>query len=376
MENIISIMRQLQLTDKSAIQLNKSDPDYIIDLSYQESNNDPLIAAACSNFTIRLMSRTRLTPVSTIKGHKDTITKVQFGKTDDHLVFSCSRDKSIRCWDTRTSPVKEAQTYKTPPSVKADILSLDVSSSDRLLCAGTEMVSNDSYLLFWDCRQTNVLGCYGDCHQDDITQVSFQPGSDRFLASGSADGLLCTFDLQETSEDDALQITCNAMSDVSRVGWCGKDRQQCVYCVTSDHSVHVWEALQGETYCTVSDLTNSPKMPSDYIIDCIPELSAIDDKHSVVVLTGTHSGLLRLMSCSDEGAHQLTDLKNGHTATVRCSHWDSKTKTLLTGGEDSLVCLWSSEGSTKVLVTQTKSSGKIKSKQADDDKKPYSKKKK
>ena len=45
-------------------------------------------------------------------------------------------------------------------------------------------------------------------------QLSFQPGSDKMLASGSSDGLVCTFDLTETCEDDSLQTTCNAESDV------------------------------------------------------------------------------------------------------------------------------------------------------------------
>ncbi|BFZ19466.1 hypothetical protein BsWGS_22504 [Bradybaena similaris] len=262
------------------------------------------------------------------------------------------------------------------------MLSLDISHTDRLLCAGTEQTASDSYLLFWDTRQNSLLGCYSECHQDDITQVCFQPGSDRYLASGSADGLVCTFDLTETAEDDALQITSNAESDVARVGWCGS-KVDCVYCVTSDNVFHVWDAHEGDSCCTVDCFSGASEGASvDYIIDCIPEVTASTDRSSAVLLVGSHGGSLQLLLCSDRSAdtRTLASLNGGHTATVRCSKWDAKTQSLLTGGEDSLVCLWSTGPSVQFSDkgNKTKSLAKIKGKVSVSEhaKKPYSKKQK
>uniref|UniRef100_A0A0B7ASG4 WD repeat-containing protein 89 n=1 Tax=Arion vulgaris TaxID=1028688 RepID=A0A0B7ASG4_9EUPU len=377
---LIKSLQNLLLTDKSTIDTNKSEGDYILDLAVQNSS-DPLIAAVYSDFTIRLMSKNGLKHSSTISGHKDTVTKVQFGQSDVHMVYSCSKDKTIRCWDTRTSTTKEVKLFQAPPAVTSEFLSLDVSHSDLLLCAGTEMVDNDSYLLFWDNRQNSLLGCYSECHQDDVTQVCFQPGSDRNLASGSADGLVCIFDLAETSEDDALQITANAESDVSRVGWCGgQNGTDCVYCVTSDNSFRVWDAQEGDNCCTVSNLSEVYEGGAvDYIVDCIPELTACSNNRSTaVLLTGSYSGHLRLLSCTDQDNVKctLSSLDAGHTATVRCSHWDSKTQTLLTGGEDSQVCLWSPGPLTQISNKSSKAESRGKMIVTEHSRKPYNKTKK
>lgn len=47
----------------------------------------------------------------------------------------------------------------------------DVSCDGRFLVAGTEVLTDDSFLLFWDVRTTKLLGGYWDTHQGDITQV-------------------------------------------------------------------------------------------------------------------------------------------------------------------------------------------------------------
>lgn len=38
--------------------------------------------------------------------------------------------------------------------------------------AGTDVLKDDAFLLFWDIRNTNLLGGYWDTHQGDITQVT------------------------------------------------------------------------------------------------------------------------------------------------------------------------------------------------------------
>ncbi|XP_005095487.1 WD repeat-containing protein 89 [Aplysia californica] len=378
MENVSELLQQLNqlhLAEKSAVQIHKAEPDYVLDFAVQSSEPDPLVAAVCSNFNIRLMLRSRLTTKTSLCGHKSTVTGVTFGKTDPNVAFSCSKDKSVRCWDVRTN--SETQILKTPPNVQGDFLSVDVSHSDHLLCAGTEKISDDAFLLFWDLRKRAVLGCYNECHDDDITQVSFKPGSDQYLASGSSDGLVCTFDLSETSEEDALQVTSNASSDVARVGWCGED-DSCVYCVTSDNMFYVWDALEGDELSAIEDLQSvlGEASPVQYLVDCIPELTAVTDKSSALTVGGTHSGDVQLISHSSSGSHISATLSGGHSATIRCSHWDNKSKTLLTGAEDSLLCLWSMDADASFSAnTKEKAANKMRGKASvtGDGRKPYNK---
>jgi len=370
--DVLQQLEQLHLTQKTAVQITKAEPDYVLDFAVQ-SRSDPLVAAACSNFNIRVLLQSRLTAKGILEGHENTITGICFGKTDEDRIYSCSADKSVRCWDARTN--KETQVLEAPPNVKAEYLTVDVSHSDRLICAGTEKLNDEAYLLFWDLRKNAILGCYNECHDDDITQVRFQPGSDQNLASGSADGLVCTFDLSETSEDDALLTTSNAQSDVVRVGWCGEDNG-CVYCLTSDNMFYVWEAKEGDELISIQDIQSllGESTSVQYLVDCIPEVSATgDEKSSAVLIGGSHNGDIQLISHSTSGSRVSTTLTGGHSATVRCSHWDHKSKTLLTGAEDSLLCLWSTDPDTS-FSTETKTSNKMKKRSsggAGD--KPYSK---
>ncbi|KAK3781930.1 hypothetical protein RRG08_053848 [Elysia crispata] len=382
MPHLLKDLENLSLAQKSSVNAKPTDVDYVVDISVQASrDSNPLIAAASSNSSICLMSKANLQLISTIQGHTDTITKVQFCKSNSHILYSSSKDKTLRCWDTRSS--KQAQFFQTPVSINVELLSMDVSQSGRLLCAGTESTKKESYLLFWDNRQPIGLGCYCECHQGDITQLSFQSGSDKNLASGSSDGLVCTFDLSEQCEDDSLQTTSNAESDVARVSWCGEDNS-CVYAVTTDNMFHVWDSLEGDSLSSIQSLEEvqgSTKNSSvDYILDCLPSLTAAaGDRSSAVLLTGTYSGSADVLWHREENnTNTVCSLSGGHSAPLRCSHWDAETRTLLTGAEDSVVCLWSIEQSeTSPVNIKTKHQGKMKSRTSlsSSEKRPYDKSK-
>lgn len=51
--------------------------------------------------------------------------------------------------------------------------SFDISSSGKVLCAGTNRFEEDSFLLFWDIRKSELAGGFWESHMDDITQVSW-----------------------------------------------------------------------------------------------------------------------------------------------------------------------------------------------------------
>ncbi len=107
-------------------------------------------------------------------------------------------------------------------------MSFDINCTGQFLCAGTEKVKDDSYLLFWDIRSTKHLGGYWESHQDDVShvnlrsalngliihsqncnrllQVQFHPTEPDTLASCSTDCLINIFDISQSDEDDALQF--------------------------------------------------------------------------------------------------------------------------------------------------------------------------
>lgn len=101
-----------------------------------------------------------------------------------------------------------------PNPLKKPILTFDLSVGDQFLCAGTELVKEDAYLLFWDLRSSKLMGAYWESHSDDVTTVKFHPTKPNLLASGSTDGLLNVYDLLEETEDDALLYSFNTDSSV------------------------------------------------------------------------------------------------------------------------------------------------------------------
>lgn len=52
------------------------------------------------------------------------------------------------------------------------ITCFDINQNGHLLCAGTELVGGDAFLLFWDLRKCpSLLGGYWQSHSDNITKV-------------------------------------------------------------------------------------------------------------------------------------------------------------------------------------------------------------
>ena len=45
-----------------------------------------------------------------------------------------------------------------------------------------------------------------------------------------------------------------------------------------------------------------------------------------------------------EGIQPVCRLEKGHEGVIRTSAWNMETKSLVTGGEDSILCFWSVEG--------------------------------
>ncbi|KAK7483045.1 hypothetical protein BaRGS_00025708 [Batillaria attramentaria] len=353
-QDLCTCLQKLGLQHKSAVSLEQTETDYVMDIAAQtKGGKDSLVAATSSNHTIRLFSRLSLAETAVLKGHEDVISGIQFLHSDPDLLLSSSHDKTVRIWDPRVSSTKEVQLFKAEGQADCSLLSGGINATDRLICAGTEKVSEDVYLLFWDRRKATLLGCYSESHDDDITQVVWHPVMDRYVLSGSTDGLLNVFDLVHKSEDDALMSTFNTEATVARAGWCGPDGNRYVYCITHMDTWHVWEYSECDSIQQIADIKEQfqGQRKVDYLVDCV-QGSAENDRWFLAA--GSHTGQLHLLDLASTDQVQIVaSLEGGHTDTVRCLHWDQQTETLVTGGEDSLLCLWS-PGATGISPVDTK----------------------
>lgn len=45
----------------------------------------------------------------------------------------------------------------------------DVNANDRLICAGTDELNHNVYLLFFDIRERRLMGGFFESHQEEVT---------------------------------------------------------------------------------------------------------------------------------------------------------------------------------------------------------------
>lgn len=291
------------------------------------------LALALSTYTLQLRSfETLALQYEVQQAHASTIHEIWTSSVVPHQLATCSSDKSVKLWDTRST-----QPSMVVP-VGHEVWSLSLNSSETLLVAGT-----DDCALFFDVRTGQRLGAYGESHVDAVTQVRFHPTRPAFVATASEDGVVCLFDSRLADEDEALESSVNVESAVTTMGFFGPQLDH-IYCLTGSETIdlwNVWTAARLHHYDTIRDDCNARGLATDYLIDCVYD----DASNELFVLAGSHEGDLNAVSIgmdvADAGKLQHTAaLRGGHTACVRCIHFDKESSTLYTGGEDTRLCKW------------------------------------
>ncbi|XP_066534723.1 WD repeat-containing protein 89 [Hoplias malabaricus] len=346
-----------------ARRLQPDDPSYVLDLALPPvpggSSSLDLLGASCSNHSVRLHSRETLRMWREYQGHTGAVFGVRFSPSSNDLLYTGSADGTVRCWDVRTPGSAATRVFRSDPA--HSYCSFDISCTDRVICAGTEQVGEDSLLVFWDNRMVRdggtekdrLLGVYSESHSDDITAVRFHPSQADRLASGATDGLVNIFDLSLGTEDDALVTTCNCDSSTSFLCWTGKNLDQ-LLCLSHDEGLHLWDLsrLDSDEPLTIfssPDARTLVPLPEGALLDYFVGGAWLEEAGHLLVVGGCHSGELHILECSASGLKLMTSLRGGHSATVRCFQWDPVGGGLLTGGEDGDLLQWKA-GAEEIIV--------------------------
>ncbi|KAJ6657978.1 hypothetical protein lerEdw1_001637 [Lerista edwardsae] len=346
MEKIKEQFSSLRIAQRCVL---TEDLAYLLDIDISRAEGSHLVAVSCSNKSIGVYNRETLSLLREYSSHPSLLSGVRFAHACESLLFSACSDRTVKCWDTRSASSEPVQLFCGYPSNV--FASFDISCNDLVICAGTEKVEEDAFMVFWDARggtnsassRKEPLGAYSESHNDDITKICFHPFKANLMVSGSTDGLVNVFDINKNNEDDALVTTCNSDSSVSFIGWAGKDYQQ-VYCTTHDEGFCWWDLAQLDTEEPIlllhipdaREVVSIENAKLKYFVGGFYH----EKLDKLLVVGGMAAGSIHFMECGAGGLSLVGTLGGGHSTTVRSFCWNEADNLLLTGGEDAQLLLW------------------------------------
>jgi len=314
-------------------QIEEHDPttyvcEFAISPKIAQPNNTTLeiIASADSSNSICLHSRQNLEFVGRITGHTDTITDLLFDKNSPFTLWSSSKDSTIKCWDLRTQSVCHTLQARRP------VGAFDISG--RAVAAGCAET-----ITFWDISKlsSSPIASFTESHTEEITHMSFHPTVADKLFTASQDGLVCVFDMEKSNEDDALLTVLPTEISIEKFGFAGPMLGE-VYIISSDHTLSIWNVEQCTEQVKFTDVRQltQEKMIVDYLIDCHYQPTS----NTLYVISGDVRGGVGILEVSKDGLTPVARLSGGHNRVVRFVDWNDQDKRVITGGEDTKLCLW------------------------------------
>ncbi|KAG0307623.1 WD repeat-containing protein 89 [Dissophora globulifera] len=323
---------------------------YIFDIVANSSN---LIVSA-SNNEIKLYNPATLAIKNILKFHTNTITQIK--AHGENILMSSSKDGSLGVWDLRTEG-KPVQVFSTP--ARDPLLSFDISSSEQLLAAGTELVNYDANIHFFDARSNSstIIKTYAESHNDDITQVKFHPTNPLRLMTGAVDGLICQFDLTDMDEDEGLLLVSNMGSSVHKIGYFGPSSEY-IYCLSHMETLSLWNSDEADAIHEFGDIrgVSNPSLglTLDYGIDCQYEA----ESGRLFLISGSNEGNINILHVKADSLQLCQVLGGVHSEIVRSTYWDAKRGILYSGGEDARLGLWTSSPATSAASSPLGSSSR------------------
>jgi WD repeat-containing protein 89 len=107
-----------------------------------------------------------------MKGEKNIfeqpVSGIQFFKDDPNTVLASTSVGEIHMYDLRS--FSRIHTFEDDSELVVKPVScFDVNANNRLICAGTDELNHNVYLLFFDIRERRLMGGFFESHQEEVT---------------------------------------------------------------------------------------------------------------------------------------------------------------------------------------------------------------
>lgn len=227
----------------------------------------------------------------------------------------------------------------------------DVNANSRLICAGTDELNHEVYLLFFDIRERRLMGGFFESHQEEITDVKFHPTDPDCVASGSTDGLINVFDCKKESEDDALKYCLNTEGTVAKLKWHHQDK---LSCITNTNDLHLYDVNEQDLLKKWDRAAITAAIQRKSVIDCnlVDCFNYGSDEMMCLTTSNFNKGeCLRSMKFNQTSLDPLGDFTK-NTQIIRTSLYNEKDNVLFTFGESGIISVWK-EGTAEASTSST-----------------------
>ncbi|KAK8844067.1 hypothetical protein IAR55_006861 [Kwoniella newhampshirensis] len=363
-------------------------------LSITPSASFPHLLLRHPSPSITIVDNQTLQPIEQLQGgHTGLISAIATDR--EGAVWSSGKDARVVRWDERTR--RAATVIKASVRKPIPVLALTVSERDHLVIGGTELVSSESHILFWDTRHPSVPAyTHSSTHSDDITHLSLLPSTntflsssssssngpplpDRLLLSASTDGLVALSNMKESDEDEAVVATDNWGQSIADAGGYMHKGKMKVWARSDMDAVAIWDVGKGDeeelelqnhieypsdlfkfkdfklpqlgpntTQTAAEERQSKTHLKSDYLIDVTPSLG-VSKSGAPIVSVGTNEGDMIIQHYSPTSksytpsSYFLTNPNpsRGHKDVIRAIHHDLTNEAIYTGSEDGVLSGWS-----------------------------------
>lgn len=166
------------------------------------SPNGDYIATASGDYTAKLWDATGK-PKATLEGHQAVVQDISFHPTRN-LIATASEDKTVKLWNFNGQMLKNITGHS------------DLAMSVRFSPDGARIAtaSDDRTIKLWNLDGTPITTLKGHSHA--VNSISFNPTNSKILISGSSDGTIIIWHLENLTLDGLLKRGCEHLHDYVR----------------------------------------------------------------------------------------------------------------------------------------------------------------